>query len=75
MEKQFQEVFPDLRIEGGMAELLDTVEVSRVSINKKKICCGSMWSAISGFTKIYLSAGAPDRGAALFQRAAAREDY
>ena len=36
MEKQFQEVFPDLRIEGGMAELLDTVEVSRVSINKKK---------------------------------------
>ena len=26
MEKQFQEVFPDLRIEGGMAELLDTVE-------------------------------------------------
>ena len=35
MEKQFQEVFPDLRIEGGMAELLDTVEVSRVSINKK----------------------------------------
>ena len=54
MEKQFQEVFPDLRIEGGMAELLDTVEVSRVSINKKKICCGSMWSAISGFTKIYL---------------------
>ena len=31
MEKQFQEVFPDLRIEGGMAELLDTVEVSRVS--------------------------------------------
>ena len=36
MEKQFQEVFPELRIEGGMAELLDTVEVSRVSINKKK---------------------------------------
>ena len=36
MEKQFQEVFPDLRIEGGMAELLDTVEVSRVSIHKKK---------------------------------------
>ena len=36
MEKQFQEVFPDLRIEGGMAELLDTVEVSRVSINRKK---------------------------------------
>lgn len=26
MEKQFQEVFPDLRIEGGMAELLDTVD-------------------------------------------------
>ena len=36
MEKQFQEVFPDLRIEGGMAELLETVEVSRVSINRKK---------------------------------------
>lgn len=36
MEKQFQEVFPDLRIEGGMAELLDTVEVSRVSINRKR---------------------------------------
>ena len=28
MEKQFQEVFPDLRIEGGMAELLDTVAFS-----------------------------------------------
>ena len=36
MEKQFQEVFPDLRSDGVMAELLDTVEVSRVSINKKK---------------------------------------
>ena len=65
MEKQFQEVFPDLRIEGGMAELLDTVEVSRVSINKKK-----------DLLRIYVvSHQWIHRGAALFQRAAAREDY
>ena len=31
MEKQFQEVFPDLRIEGGMAELLDT-EIGRAHV-------------------------------------------
>ena len=67
MEKQFQEVFPDLRIEGGMAELLDTVEVSRVSINKKKdllriYVVSHQWI----HKKLYLSAGAPDRGAALF---------
>ena len=36
MEKQFQEVFPDLRIEGGMAELLDTVEVSRANKDEKR---------------------------------------
>ena len=75
MEKQFQEVFPDLRIEGGMAELLDTVEVSRVSINKKKDLLRIYVVSHQWIHKKYISAGAPDRGAALFQRAAAREDY
>ena len=61
MEKQFQEVFPDLRIEGGMAELLDTVEVSRVSINKKKDLL-RIYVVISGFTKnIFISWSARSR--------------
>ena len=63
MEKQFQEVFPDLRIEGGMAELLDTVEVSRVSINKKKdLLRIYVVSPTSGFTKnIFISWSARSR--------------
>ena len=71
MEKQFQEVFPDLRIEGGMAELLDTVEVSRVSINKKKDLLRIYVVSHQWIHKKFIY----HRGAALFQRAAAREDY
>ena len=36
MEKDFMEVFPDLEVDGELADLLDVVQVTRVGITRKK---------------------------------------
>ena len=36
MNKGFREVFPGVQVESGLAELLQGVQVQRVSLNKKK---------------------------------------
>lgn len=36
MEKDFRDVFPDLEVDGELAELLELVQVTRVGITKKK---------------------------------------
>ena len=36
MNREFQEVFPGVQVESGLEELLQGVEVQRVSLSKKK---------------------------------------
>lgn len=36
MKREFQEVFPGVQVERGLAELLQSVVVQRVSLSRKK---------------------------------------
>lgn len=51
MEKDFLEVFPGLKVDGDLVDLLDTMQVTRVGVTRKKDWLRYMLSAVSGFIR------------------------